>query len=225
MSKFVRGDFVKHKSSDVDVFKVLHEMKSVSLGLPSLYCCIRLDSGSGLYNYHEADLYKVTLSDNELGQITAGIHFSDPPLQVADPRLRITPIFTSRDFQSRRGTCFLLMPFSADWSGRVHKHIAKILMQLGYQTIRADDLYGHDVLEDIWRAINECEFLLADTSGKNPNVFYEIGIAHTLGKRVILISQDSGDIPFDFRRYRHILYRDNTDGFDELARQLPGYIP
>lgn len=224
MSKFVHGDFVKHKASDIHVFQVLLEMESVPPGLPSLYRCMSLDKESKLYNYHENDLYRVDLSDSELKQIAEGAELSDPPPRFTDSRFRTAPIFTTRDFQSRRDTCFLLMPFSAAWSGRVHKHIAKILKRLGYQTIRADDLYGHDVLEDIWRAINECQIVVADTTGKNPNVFYEIGIAHTLGKRVILISQDSNDIPFDFRRYRHILYQDNTDGFEQLARQLPGYI-
>ena len=47
------------------------------------------------------------------------------------------------------------MPFRARWSNRVHKQVVKILEELGYQTFRADDLYGHNVLEDIWRAIND----------------------------------------------------------------------
>lgn len=224
MSKFVHGDFVKHRASDIHVFQVVLEMESVPPGLPSLYRCMSLDNERRLYNYHEDEIYSVMLTDDEAKQIAENAALSEPPLRLADARLRIDPIFTTRDFQARRDTCFLVMPFSADWSGRVHQHIAKTLKRLGYRTIRADDLYGHDVLEDIWRAINECQLVVADTTGKNPNVFYEIGIAHTLGKRVILISQDSNDIPFDFRRYRHILYRDNTDGFELLTRQLPGYI-
>lgn len=55
---------------------------------------------------------------------------------------------------------------------------------------------------------------------KNPNVFYEIGIAHTLGKNVILITQDIEDIPFDFRLFRHMDYEDNIDGFNTLEQKL-----
>ena len=46
------------------------------------------------------------------------------------------------------------------------------------------------IIEDIWKSINEAKFLIADVTGRNPNVFYEIVVAHTIGKSVIIISQD-----------------------------------
>lgn len=132
--------------------------------------------------------------------------------------------FTTRSFKHRPKSCFILMPFAKKWSDRVFQQIKEILTGLGYQVYRADDLYGHDILEDIWVAINESEVIIADTTAKNPNVFYEIGIAHTLGKRVILLSQSAKDIPFDFKRYRHIIYEDNVDGFEQLMKKLPKYL-
>ena len=224
MGRFQHGDFVKHKASEVHVFQVLLELESVPPGKPSLYRCMSLDDEETLRNYSEADLYKVDLSDEELKAIYEGAYFSDAPRRFSCEQFRIDPIFTGRTFKYRKNTCFLLMPFTQVWSERVHKQISKVMKKLGYSTLRADDLYGHDVLEDIWRAVNESEVVIADTTGKNPNVFYEIGIAHTLGKRVVLISQDAEDIPFDLRRYRHLVYEVNIDGFDRLSRQLPGYI-
>lgn len=136
----------------------------------------------------------------------------------------INPIFITRSFKNRPKSCFVLMPFTQKWSDRVFQHIKEILAGLNYQAYRADDLYGYDVLEDIWTAINESEIIIADTTAKNPNVFYEIGIAHTLGKKVILLSQNAKDIPFDFKRYRHIIYEGNVDGFQQLMKELPKYL-
>lgn len=138
--------------------------------------------------------------------------------------MQINPIFRVRSFKRRERSCFLLMPFSAEWSNRVLNHLKKIVSECNLQCIRADDLYGNNIIEDIWRAINEVDVIIADTTDKNPNVFYEIGIAHTLGKKLILITQDENSIPFDFRILRHIIYSDNIDGFAILERELPRYI-
>lgn len=74
--------------------------------------------------------------------------------------------------------------------------------------IRADNLFEPSVIiDDIWREINKAEIVIADISIHNANVFYEIGIAHTLGKRVILIRKDDGqDAPFDIKLWRYYNY-------------------
>jgi hypothetical protein len=59
---------------------------------------------------------------------------------------------------------------------------------------------------DVWSAINAAIFLIADCTGRNPNVFYEIGIAHAIGKQTILISQTIDDVPFDLRHLRIVVY-------------------
>jgi hypothetical protein len=63
-----------------------------------------------------------------------------------------------------------------------------------------------------------------DFSGKNPNVFYEVGIANTLGKHVIPITQHMEDIPFDLRHHRVILYLNNKEGLDELRSKIEGRL-
>ena len=56
--------------------------------------------------------------------------------------------------------------------------------------MRADDIYDNrPIIEDVWRCTNEARILIAELTGRNPNVFYETGIAHTVGKEVILITQ------------------------------------
>jgi hypothetical protein len=66
--------------------------------------------------------------------------------------------------------------------------------------------------------------VVADITGRNPNVFYELGIAHTYGQRVVLLAQGTEDIPFDLQRFRHILYEDNSDGYKALERGLKGAL-
>ena len=70
--------------------------------------------------------------------------------------------------------------------------------------MKADDIFvpGNNVIENIWRLINRSALLLADVRGKNPNVFYELRIDHTVGRDVILITQNKDDVPFDIQNLR-----------------------
>lgn len=136
-------------------------------------------------------------------------------------KMIIEPIFSSRNTRIDSGKCCVLMPFTAEWSERTWDRIIRpTLTGMGLTAVRADDLFGHDVMEDIWEMINTSEFVIADITDRNANVFYELGIAHTLGKKVILTTQTTSDIPFDLNRYRHIVYRDNVDGADYLRKTL-----
>jgi nucleoside 2-deoxyribosyltransferase len=61
---------------------------------------------------------------------------------------------------------------------------------------------------------------VADCTGRNPNVFYEIGLAHALGKPVILITQNSEDIPFDVTHIRYIQYEFTPRGMERFEQKL-----
>jgi hypothetical protein len=146
------------------------------------------------------------------------------PLMESPDNIIVNPVFNGRNFSMKDKHCFILMPFTESWSDRVWKQLGLILEREGFSFSRADSLYGHNILEDIWIAINESSLIIADITSRNPNVFYEIGIAHTLGKKVILLTQKVTDIPFDFKNYRHIIYEDNVDGFNILSVELPNYL-
>lgn len=140
-------------------------------------------------------------------------------------KMIVEPIFKSRDTRIDNNKIFVLMPFTLEWSNRIWQQMIKPTIEAnGYEALRADDLYGQDIVEDIWSSILSAHLVIADITGRNPNVFYELGIAHTLGKKVILISQDTNDIPFDLNRYRHIIYKDNYDGYEILKNKLEGAI-
>lgn len=69
-------------------------------------------------------------------------------------------------------------------------HIKPVTKKLGLTVARADDFFtANVVISDIWDAINFADVVVADCTGRNPNVFYEIGLAHVIGKPVVLLAQ------------------------------------
>lgn len=142
-----------------------------------------------------------------------------------DSEIIVNPIFSTRINQVDYKLCFVLMPFTKNWSDRVYKNFIRTNIEdLGLQCLRADNLTGQIIIEDIWTKINQAAFLIADVTDKNPNVMYELGIAHTLGKPVILITQDTSSIPFDFKHLRHYVYEDNSDGIKIFQSKLKQVI-
>jgi len=99
------------------------------------------------------------------------------------------------------------MPFSLEWSGDVHRTLSGACKATAVQPVRGDDVFTPtDILVDIWHSINGEDFVIADITGRNPNVLYELGIAHTLAKPVLIISRNAADIPIDLSTRRVILY-------------------
>lgn len=131
------------------------------------------------------------------------------------------PIFHSKIPQIDQKLCFVLMPFGREWSDRVYKSLLRENIEsLGLQCLRADNLKGAIVMEDIWIKINQAAFIIADVTERNPNVMYEMGIVHSIGKPAILITQDVDNIPFDFKHLRHYEYKDNIDSFKTFGIEL-----
>ena len=92
-------------------------------------------------------------------------------------------------------------------------------------TLRADDIYDNrPIIEDIWRYTNEARMLIAELTGRNPNVFYETSIAHTVGKEVTLITQSMDDVPFDLKHLRCIVYEYTPRGMATLEQTLKNTI-
>lgn len=149
----------------------------------------------------------------------------------ADRWIPVNPIvFQGRGLLAKSDRAFVIMPFTPRWSKCVFDTVKKALGEAGITCVRADEQYGHQILEDIWTGLCEASIVVADVTGRNPNVYYELGVAHVLGRRVILITQDAGDIPFDTRLYRHIPYRyscwglKNGKRMTKLAKDLKSTV-
>ena len=118
--------------------------------------------------------------------------------------------------------CFIVMPFSLEWSGDVHRTLSGACQTLAVQAVRGDDVFTPtDILVDIWHSLNGADFVIADITGRNPNVLYELGIAHTLAKPVLIISRNAADIPIDLSTRRVILYgQSETDWREDLETKV-----
>jgi hypothetical protein len=121
----------------------------------------------------------------------------------------VFPVWKAREFTPSDDLCFVLMPFQRRAVVRVYKeYVCPVLRELGLKPRTAAEFHGTDVVEDIWRRLNEARIVVADLTGKSANVMYELGVAHALGKPAVLLSADPGKtIPFDISRFRHILYK------------------
>ncbi|WP_054889048.1 hypothetical protein [Pseudomonas sp. NBRC 111118] len=113
-----------------------------------------------------------------------------------------------------------MMPFDAGFSA-VYDAIQQAADNSGLRCRRADDIWENAaIIQDVVALIDRSRIVVCDCSGRNPNVFYEAGIAHTLGREVILITQSEHDIPFDLRHLRYIRYLNNAEGRGALTQAL-----
>jgi acyl carrier protein len=138
-----------------------------------------------------------------------------------EERMIVVPTLGPPDPDLKSSQVFVAMPF-ADALGPIYRdHIAPVVRDLGFSIARADDLYtARQVITDIWSAIANCSLVIADCTGRNPNVFYEIGLAHAIGKTVVLLTQDEADIPFDLRHLRYICYAYTPPGMRRFETDL-----
>ena len=114
----------------------------------------------------------------------------------------------------------VMMPFAAEFSP-VWQALRAAAENGGWLCQRADDIWENSVLvNDIVALIARSKVVVCDLSGRNANVFYEVGIAHTLGRDVVLITQSHDDVPFDLRHHRYITYLNNSEGLDALRQSL-----
>ncbi|WP_174865409.1 hypothetical protein [Pectobacterium polaris] len=107
--------------------------------------------------------------------------------------------------------CFVVMQFTDDYNSLYEEVIRPTCEEFQYKVLRADDFYSSSVIiDDITRTIRECAIVIADVTPNNPNVFYEVGFAHGIGKPTILLSDRKRDkLPFDISGVRTLFY-DNT---------------
>lgn len=111
-------------------------------------------------------------------------------------------------------TCFVMQPFAAPL-GTYYEKIYKLAIEkAGLTPIRADaDMFGTGkIMDQVWTGINAAKVLVAELTSRNPNVFYELGLAHALKKPVVLVSSNEEDVPFDLQHIR-VIYYDMSDPF------------
>ncbi|MBI3188256.1 MAG: hypothetical protein HYZ31_10395 [Gammaproteobacteria bacterium] len=155
---------------------------------------------------NQADLFKILLINQQRSQISPNIFNIDSINQQEADLVSV------------------MMPFQAEFNP-VYAALQAATISAGLRPIRADDFWEHHlVIQDIVNLIVRARIVICDCSGRNPNVFYEAGIAHALGKEVILIAQTENDIPFDLRHIRYVKYLNNKQGLSALSEAVQSRI-
>ena len=106
-----------------------------------------------------------------------------------------------------RPFAFVLMPFDKSFDDVYQYGIKQTCDELEIVAERVDEqIFTETILERIYRQIENADLIIADMTGRNPNVFYEVGYAHAKNKLCALITQTAEDIPFDLKQHSHIIY-------------------
>jgi hypothetical protein len=118
--------------------------------------------------------------------------------------------------------CFVLMPFAPEFDDIYAFGIKGACEDANTYCERVDEqIFQGSVLERIYNQISKADIVIADMSGRSPNVFYEVGYAHALGKPTILLTKQAEDIPFDLKHFPHIVYNSKIQDLrKELARRV-----
>ena len=143
--------------------------------------------------------------------------------------IQINPIFGPASFKLNHSMVFVLMPFKQDLTLVYNSIIKKTIEErLNLICKRGDEIISTSaIMQDIWKNICEARLIIADLTEFNPNVMYELGIAHTLGKETILIYQKNNEekkFPFDVSHIRRIEYENTATGGANLAESLENTI-
>jgi NDP-sugar pyrophosphorylase family protein len=117
-------------------------------------------------------------------------------------------------------SCFVILPFHDPYVSILNNVIRPIVERHGFECHIADQTAPGVITNDIWEGINRAGLVLAEISEDNMNVWYELGLAHALSKKVILlrqISNKSRHLPFDVAHQRVLMY-------DPVKAELPGLL-
>jgi hypothetical protein len=232
---------MEYNLTSINVLKLIRDKKANDWS--SLYGMFPLNTGTEyqlkeiIYQLYKLGLIDIHVDNNKRSfKIKGTISVSQRWIKIqnalrlsltqisaaqSESKMLVNPIFGRPISLSKEIDVFVLMPFTNDLLPIYQDHVKKVVTELNLNVARADDFFTTNIiLNDIWDAINNSKIIIADCTGRNPNVFYEIGIAHVVGKKVILITQNKDDVPFDLRHLRFFEYRYTPPGMIEFENTL-----
>jgi hypothetical protein len=188
----------------------------------------------GLVTFAERDAKdRFDLGDIEATDLWAKIRVALGGMSLSEAALisrhakgmAVSPVFDRPRKLDEALDVFVLMPFNAKMSGVYTEHIKKLGPELGIVIQRSDEVYSErPFMDKVWDSICAAKLIVADCTESNPNVFYEIGIAHTLGKKVALITRSANDIPSDIKHFDCIEYSGEGTATEQLLDKLRKFI-
>lgn len=126
-------------------------------------------------------------------------------------------------------TCFIITPIGPEGSdirrrtdGVINVAIAPALQESGYSIPKVSHqiFSSNSITKEIIKSVYESDLVIADLSGNNPNVMYEVAIRHSSGKPIIHITSDISSLPFDINDHRTFTYTNDMMGVTELKESL-----
>jgi len=148
-------------------------------------------------------------------------HLAEAPVLGLRTHVVVAPtVFSIPHEQPEEHLVSVMMPFDAAFTP-VYVAIQRSCADAGLRCSRADDIWQETaIIHDVFSLLFRSRIVIVDFSGRNPNVMYETGIAHTLGRPVIPLSQSLDDVPFDLRHHRVLKYLPNTEGLASMQATL-----
>ena len=116
-------------------------------------------------------------------------------------------------------TCFVVMPFDSLFKAEYDWVIRPAVEELGLKCVRGDEIYSKpQVMADVWNSIRKSRLVIAELTNRNANVFYEVGLAHAIGKPIILLTRNDDDVTSDLKSLRYRLYDINNPSWGDSLR-------
>ncbi len=172
----------------------------------------------------QSELYMYVFGEDPIGQqvqvLDVGPHSAPTRQLIVSP----VPVLPVTDLVRDEKLSFVVMPFAPQFRP-VYDAIFRAVTDSGMVCRRGDDISQPGaILSQIWQSMLQARLVIADISGGNGNVLYELGLAHVLGHEAILLAQHIDDVPFDLRHQRTILYSTEGDGLDSLRASLTAAV-
>ncbi|MBF0426303.1 MAG: hypothetical protein HQL66_10860 [Magnetococcales bacterium] len=125
------------------------------------------------------------------------------------------------EIDDRRPNAFIAMQFSEPYNEVYRDTIGPLVEEIGFEPTRVDEVSQPGIiLNDIWLHLTQASVVIAEVSEPNPNVYYEIGVAHAMNKPTILLAQRSTRLPFDLGPHRCVYYDNTIAGRARLLESL-----
>lgn len=157
------------------------------------------------------------LSEPELKDAQAAIESVAQAKRATAPTIRPTRL---GDVTADPDTVFVLMPFSEELEP-VFEVVREAADAVGLRSFRADSLSAAgSIIDQIFESIAKSGLVVADLTGRNQNVMYELGLTHSMGKPTVLLAQGIEDVPFDVRSQRVLTYDLSLRSIRELRARL-----
>jgi hypothetical protein len=182
----------------------------------------RLESVQHNQKYHlrvECSSNRITLFENEVN-ILSVLDETYTGGQVGFRCWKTSCRYENFNVETVQPLCFVIMPFSSELD-YVYETIRKAVEAQGLICQRADERFvSKPLVDDIKEQIAESDLVIVDFTGKNPNVYYEAGIADAWSKKWIVLAQSSADLTFDVHHLRTIIYSNRMGADIKLQEDL-----